>query len=140
MKIRKIVTVALALAVFGLGAFSAQTAMAETCPEGTPGASRGEVSNLAECSLSDTNNTFMDTLAKIINVVLAVLGIVAVIMIIMGGVTYVTSNGDATKLAKAKNTIIYSVIGLVIALLAFAVVNFVLVNVFSGSGNIIQKV
>ena len=140
MKIRKIVTVALALAVFGLGAFSAQTAMAVTCPEGTPGASRGEASSLAECSLSDTNDTFMNTLAKIINVVLAVLGIVAVIMIIMGGVTYVTSNGDATKLAKAKNTIIYSVIGLVIALLAFAIVNFVLVNVFSGSGNMIQRV
>ena len=138
MKTRKIISAAVAgaLAVFGLvNIFGAQTVSAVTCPAGTPGASRGEVSNLAECSLSDTNDTFMTTLAKIINVILAVLGIVAVIMIIMGGVTYVTSNGDAAKLTKAKNTIIYSVIGLVVALLAFAIVNFVLANVFSGSSN-----
>ena len=122
------------LAIFGL-VLGTQNVSAYSCPAGTPGANRGEVSNLAECSLSDTENTFMSTLTKIINVVLAVLGIVAVMMIIMGGVTYVTSNGDAAKLTKAKNTIIYSVIGLVIALLAFAIVNFVLSSVFSSDSS-----
>lgn len=66
----------------------------------------------------------------IINVVLGVLGVVAVAMIIMGGIQYTTSQGDPAKAQKAQKTIIFSVVGLVIALLAFAIVNFVLTNVF----------
>jgi lysylphosphatidylglycerol synthetase-like protein (DUF2156 family) len=131
-KIRKVIMLTLATVMtFGLVAFSGmQKALAYKCPDGTPGADRGDVSSLAECSISETEDTFIPTLTTIINVILGVLGLVAVIMIIMGGVTYVTSSGDTVKLTKAKNTIIYSVIGLVIALLAFAIVNFVLQNVF----------
>lgn len=66
----------------------------------------------------------------IINVILGVLGVVAVAMIIMGGIQYTTSQGDPAKAQKAQKTIIFSVVGLVIALLAFAIVNFVLTNVF----------
>jgi len=66
----------------------------------------------------------------IINVVLGVIGVVAVAMIIIGGIQYTTSSGDAAKAQKAQKTIIFSVVGLVIALLAFAIVNFVLTNVF----------
>ena len=72
----------------------------------------------------------MTTLQIIINVALGVIGFVAVVMIIMGGVQYTTSSGDTAKVTKAKNTILYGVIGLVIALLAFAIVNFILSNVF----------
>ena len=74
----------------------------------------------------------MKRVQVIINVILSVLGIVTVIMIILGGVQYTTSAGDPAKVTKAKNTIMYGVIGLVIALLAFAIVNFVLANVFNG--------
>ncbi len=52
--------------------------------------------------------------------------IVAVIMIILGGIFYVTSNGDAGKVAKAKSTIIYAAIGLAISVAAIAIVNTVL--------------
>ena len=62
----------------------------------------------------------------ILNVVFGVVGIVAVIMIIIGGVNYTMSQGDTQKIQKAKNTIMYGIIGLVITLLAFAIVNFVL--------------
>ena len=72
----------------------------------------------------------MPTIQTIINLALAVLGIVAVIIIIVGGVTYTTSQGDPAKITKAKNTIMYGVIGLVVALLAFAIVNFVLSNIW----------
>jgi hypothetical protein len=51
---------------------------------------------------------------------------VAVIMIIIGGVNYATSQGDAAKVKKGKDTILYGIIGLVIAILAFAIVSFVL--------------
>lgn len=65
-----------------------------------------------------------------INVVLGLIALAAVIMIIIGGLNYTTSQGDAAKVKKAKDTILYGVIGLVIALLAFAIVNFVLGQVF----------
>ena len=72
----------------------------------------------------------MGTINLIINVALGVIGLIAVVMIIMGGVQYTTSSGDAAKVKKAKDTIMYGIIGLVVALLAFAIVNFVLGNIF----------
>ena len=72
----------------------------------------------------------LDTLIQnIINILLYVIGAVAVIMIVIGGIEYVTSAGDPAKTKKAKDTILYSVVGLVVALLAYAIVNFVLTNI-----------
>ncbi len=63
---------------------------------------------------------------KVVNLLLWAIGIVSVIMIIIGGIRYATSNGDSTQVTAAKNTIMYAVIGLVIAIFAYAIVNFVL--------------
>ena len=73
----------------------------------------------------------MSTLSVIINVILGVVGFIAVVMIIIGGISFVTSQGDTSKVAKARNTILYGIVGLVVAILAFAIVNFVLSNVFT---------
>lgn len=73
----------------------------------------------------------MDVLTIIINVIVGIVGFVAVAMIVMGGISFATSQGDTAKVAKARNTILYGVVGLVVALLAFAIVNFVLKSVFS---------
>ena len=73
------------------------------------------------------NETGAEDLVKnIINILLTVASVVAVIMIIVGGIRYATSNGDSTQVSAAKNTIMYAVIGLVIAIFAYAIVNFVL--------------
>lgn len=72
----------------------------------------------------------MGILTTVINVIVAVVGFLAVVMIVLGGISFVTSQGDTAKVAKARNTILYGVVGLVVALLAFAIVNFVLSNVF----------
>lgn len=61
----------------------------------------------------------------VINLLLFLIGAVAVIMIIIGGIRYTLSNGDSSQITGAKNTVLYSVIGLVVALLAYAIVNFV---------------
>lgn len=66
---------------------------------------------------------------KIVNILLFLIGTIAVIMIIIGGLRYVTSGGDSSGVTGAKNTILYAVIGLVVAVLAYAIVNFVLTNV-----------
>lgn len=76
------------------------------------------------------NKNLMETLTTIINVVVGVVGFIAVAMIVMGGISFATSQGDASKTTKARNTILYGVVGLVVALLAFAIVNFVLGAVF----------
>ena len=68
---------------------------------------------------------------NIINGVIGVLSLVAVIVIIIGGVQYMTSSGDAGKVKKAKDTILYGVIGLAVCVLAFAIVNFVISNIIA---------
>ena len=65
-------------------------------------------------------------IGTIINVLLFLVGTLSVIMIIVSGIFYVTSSGDSSKVARAKNTLLYSVVGLVISFIAFAVVNWVL--------------
>jgi hypothetical protein len=68
-------------------------------------------------------NTFVGT---IVNTLLYVLGAVAVFVIILSGISYVTSTGDPAAITKAKSTLTYAVIGLVVSLLAYAIVNYVI--------------
>ncbi|HEY8992704.1 MAG TPA: pilin [Candidatus Microsaccharimonas sp.] len=62
----------------------------------------------------------------IVNVLLFVIGAISVIMLIIGGIRYTISAGDSGNVTAAKNTILYAIVGLVIAFLAFAIVNWVL--------------
>lgn len=65
-------------------------------------------------------------IGKIVNALLFFTGVASVVMIIIGGIMYTTSSGESAAVTKAKNTVFYSVIGLVVAFLAFAIVNWVL--------------
>lgn len=62
----------------------------------------------------------------VVNILLFIIGAVSVIMLILGGIKYTVSNGDSAAVTSAKNTILYAIVGLVIAFLAFAAVNWVL--------------
>lgn len=62
----------------------------------------------------------------ITNVLLFIIGAVSVIMLVIGGIRYTVSAGDSSAVTGAKNTILYAIIGLVVAILAYAVVNFVI--------------
>lgn len=62
---------------------------------------------------------------SISNIVIFLVGAVAVLALLYGGFRYVTSTGDAKRVESAKNTIQYAVIGIVVAILAFAIVNFI---------------
>ena len=81
----------------------------------------------------DGSDGLENDITKIINAIIAVLGILAVVVIILGGIQYMTSNGDAGKVKKAKDTILYGVIGLIIVILSAAIVNFVIFKVAGGS-------
>lgn len=63
---------------------------------------------------------------RVITAAMFLLGAISVVMLIYAGIQYITSAGDTSKIAKAKNNIMYSVIGLVVAILASAIVNFVI--------------
>jgi len=65
-------------------------------------------------------------LTTVINFALYFIGAISVLMLIIGGVRYTISGGNDKAVAAAKNTILYAVIGVVVALLAYAIVNFVL--------------
>ena len=67
--------------------------------------------------------------SKISSVLLFIVGAIAVIMIVIGGLRYVVSGGDASQVQSAKNTILYALVGIIVAILAYAAVNFV-VNSF----------
>lgn len=74
----------------------------------------------------DNGGDFSHQVTTILSWIVGLLGIVAVVVIIMGGVSYMTSAGDAGKVKKAKDTILYGIIGLIVAALAFAIVNWVI--------------
>ena len=71
----------------------------------------------------------LGTVKNVLNAVYFWVAIVTVIVIIIGGVKYMTSQGDAGKVKSAKDTILYAIIGLIVTLLAFAITNFILRSV-----------
>lgn len=127
-KIKKII-LGLAVAMGFSGLLRAPTTYAYIC---APGSARGRanVSSPAECAQPKEEREVGSSVAQIINVVLSVLGVIAVLVIVIGGIMYATSAGDTAKVVRAKNVIQYAIIGLIISLLAWAIVNFVLGSVF----------
>lgn len=63
---------------------------------------------------------------QITTIALGIIGAVSVIMLIWGGLRYIISGGDSKKITDAKNTILYAIIGLIIAMLSYAIIKFVL--------------
>lgn len=105
--------VALAVAVPG-------QVFASAADEACKGANPGSPPNVC-------NETgLVNLIGTIVNTLLFIAGALAVIVIIFGGILYVTSTGDSKRIEQAKNTIFYAVAGLIVTVLAYAIVNFVL--------------
>jgi hypothetical protein len=89
----------------------------------------------SSCVTDTTADTKVnDTVKLALNLFSAIVGIIAVVMIIVGGIKYITSGGDSGNVTAAKNTILYAVIGLVVVALAQIIVKFVLGR-FVGGGS-----
>lgn len=80
------------------------------------------------CDDADAGGALSGFIKKIINILLFIIGSVAVLVILIGGIRYVLSSGDANATKGAKDTILYAVVGLIVAIMAYAIVNFVLSN------------
>jgi len=91
------------------------------------------ITNGANCGASESQQTDLQASFKLVtNVLLFIIGAVSVIMLIIGGIRYTVSGGDSAAVTSAKNTILYAIVGIIVALLAYAVVNFV-VGSFDGT-------
>lgn len=128
-KFKALVASFLLLPVLGFGVVVGTPTLvsaAGQCPTNNDGA-QVSIDDGAKCAKSaDQKSNFGTVIRDITNVLLFIIGAVAVIMIILGGIRYTTSNGDSNQVTAAKNTILYGVIGVIIALLAYAIVSFVI--------------
>ena len=96
------------------------------------------ISSGAECArgneqpadLFGGNNSIF---GRVTNILLFLVGAISVIMLIIGGIRYVISGGDQAQVTAAKNTILYAIVGIVVAFLAYAAVAFVTGSLNSNS-------
>ena len=119
-----VVVASMALVMTGLGALSSLPAQAACDPKkGMEGALQDDCSRgPGQAKELDGNQGVITT---IINTMLFIVGLLAVIMIIYADIRFVTAHGDEKQVESARQTIIYSVVGLIVAILAYALVNWV---------------
>lgn len=121
MKRFKLLLATLAVAFFGAFVF-------------TPVASVAAIDPLQDACNNNSNTEICqnrdekadDLIGTLVNVLLYIVGLLSVVMIIYGGILYTTSAGDAGKVTRAKNTLTYAIVGLVVAFISYAIVNWVL--------------
>ena len=124
------------ISVGGLSVASAQT-KDELCQGANLTFSSGTPDKPVNCGTDAQGNqetvgaqgSVNSLVGKIINIFSVIVGIVAVIMVIIGGFKFITSGGDSGKVTSARNTIIYAIIGLIIVALAQIIVKYVLINI-----------
>jgi cytochrome bd-type quinol oxidase subunit 2 len=91
------------------------------------GGSNIELNESSDCNNDSANKDSLENLlTNVVKYFSIIVGVIAVIMIIVGGFKYITSGGDSSNDSAAKNTIIYAIVGLVIVALAQLIVHFVL--------------
>jgi amino acid transporter len=94
-----------------------------------------EIKAASGCPGTTSPTDIKDATTGILNGIIGILAIVAVVVIIIGGVQYMVSTGDSAKTKKAKDTILYACIGLIICALAAVIVNFVIVNLINNNSD-----
>lgn len=107
--------------VLGVAAFA---------PVATPVSAQSSIQNGAGSTNSDSFVQSLDgdngVFKTIVNTALYIIGAISVLMLIYGGIRYTLSAGQTANVEAAKNTILYAIIGIIVAVLAYAIVNFVL--------------
>lgn len=119
---KSIISIAIMIcAVFGASVLSTAS---------LPGSASAQVSDgINTATTSEMKGKSIDgdkgLIKTVVNVLLWAVGILSVIMIIFSGLRYITSAGDASKTKSAQSTLTYSVVGLIVAIMAYAIVNMV---------------
>lgn len=115
-----IITSLMVLSILPLRQASAFTILDGACDGAT---SESEVCTSSGGNpVSGTNGVIL----RVVDIVSFIIGVAAVIMVILGGLKYITANGDANSLSSAKNTILYAIIGVVVAAFANIIIRFII--------------
>lgn len=85
------------------------------------------------CTGSETSSTLVDRITTIINGLLVIVGVVAAVYLVLGGVRYVMSQGDEGQAEQAKMTMLYAIIGIILIGLSAAIINFI-IYIVGGQG------
>lgn len=125
MKNKIIKLTATIITLVGLTSISTPAFADCTDPCNCPGIPE-EVKIASGCNPGESGGTIDTVIISILNGIIGILAIVAVVVIIIGGVQLMTSAGDAGKVKRGKDAILYACIGLVICALAATIVNFVI--------------
>jgi uncharacterized membrane protein len=115
------------LLVFGINiGLAPQLASAQSSQAAKQACAGLNVGGDVDCSTPGTGNTASNLVKTAVDLFSFVVGVIAVIMLIVGGLRFVTSSGDGNSTSAARNTIIYAVIGLIVVALAQVIVRFTL--------------
>lgn len=109
-------------AVFGISVLSTTSLPGSASAQVSEGINTATTSEMKGKSIDGKDGL----IKTVVNVLLWAVGILSVIMIIFSGFRYITSAGDASKTKSAQSTLIYSVVGLIVAIMAYAIVNMVI--------------
>ena len=133
MKKSLMIVPALLLSLTFAGALAVPTYAAECDPSG--GLSSATDKNCSSGKGQNTNGLFDNDgiIHTIINLLLFIIGILCVIMIIWAGIRYTTSTGDKGRVTAAKDTLVYSIVGLIVAILAYAIMQWVFSSLSGGN-------
>jgi hypothetical protein len=88
------------------------------CPTGTDSSSQ-------LCSDAGGGDKFQETIVNVTEIIMYIVGAMSIITIIIGGIKYAVAGGDEQKMTTARRMIIYSLVGLAVAILAWTITNFV---------------
>ncbi len=96
------------------------------CTSGIDGGAQAGIDCAQGAETPDTLFGADSIFTTVVNVLLFIIGAISVIMLIIGGIRYTLSGGDSGNVTAAKNTILYAIVGLLVAFFAYAIVNWVL--------------
>lgn len=113
--------------ILGAGLFGASASAVSCSSKSTNPLCKAQVGSNSVGGSDKSNAVSLTTrIHNIINLFIYAIGIVTVVMIVIGGSRYIMSTGDQGKMTSAKNTILYAIIGLIVAVMAYAIVGLVM--------------
>ncbi len=134
-KISKLLTITASAGIFFMLLFAPVFAQDVACDPTTGSSGLQNGANCAQASGTSDQLFGEDGLfKKVSNILVFLVGAVSVIMLIIGGFRYVVSGGDSSGVESAKNTILYAIVGIVVAFLSYAAVNFVIGGLSNTTG------
>ncbi len=118
-RIKKALTLTAEVGLFGVLALAGSAAVRAQVPTDL----QNGVNTAMPTGAPDNLTTIFQ---RVINTTIFLIGAIAVLMLIIGGIRYVTAAGSPDRVKGAQNTILYAIIGVIIAIIAFAAVNFII--------------